>query len=111
VQLAGWQERFEVLGVAVAAMTYDPVPVLRAFHEAEALSYPLLHDERAQHVDAFGIRNEAYAPGDDAWGIPHPGIVWIDEAGVIRGTWAVPDYRERPPFEDVHAALAAALAP
>jgi peroxiredoxin len=110
VQLARWQDRFAALGVSVAAMTYDDPAILRAFHDANDLAYPLLHDPQATHVRAYGILNDAYAPGDEHYGIPFPGLIFVDATGRVRAKFAVPDYRERPALEDVHAALKALLA-
>jgi peroxiredoxin len=98
VQLEAWQEKFSQYGVNVAAMTYDSVATLAAFHQEQQLSYPLLHDANAKHVSALGILNEDYPPGHQAYGIPHPGILFIGSDGVIKAKYAVPGYRRRPPF-------------
>ena len=42
--------------------------------------------------------------------MPHPGIVWIGADGTVRAKWAVPGYRERPPFEAVRDTIRAQLA-
>jgi peroxiredoxin len=99
VQLEEWRGQFEAIGVNVAGMTYDSLEVLADFHAAENLHYPLLRDIDAQLVNALGIRNEEYAQGSQAYGIPHPGILYIDAGGVIRAKYAVPGYRRRPPFD------------
>jgi peroxiredoxin len=98
VQLVGYQEELSSLGIAVAGMTYDTIEVLAGFHADENLNYPLLRDENAQHVNALGIRNEAYEMGHQAYGIPHPGVIYLDGKGVIRAKYALAGYRERPPF-------------
>ena len=79
--------------------------VLQLFHKEQSLGFPLLQDVDAQHVTAFGVRNEDYAEGHRAYGIPHPGILWIDASGVVRGKFAVPGYRQRPPLEEIVAVL------
>ena len=107
VQLEEWRLRFEGLGINVAGMTYDSRKILREFHDEQKLGYPLLQDENAMHVNALGIRNEDYAEGHGAFGIPHPGILLIGSDGKIRAKFAVPGYRTRPPFEDIYAALKA----
>lgn len=93
------REDFEAIGINVAGMTYDSQTVLATFHAEEALGYPLLKDEAAKHVNALGVRNMRYKEGDRAYGIPHPGVLYIDSAGVVRAKYAVPGYRERPPFD------------
>ena len=103
VQLAEWQEKFAGLGVNVAAMTYDSQEILASFHSSENLNYPLLQDENAKHVLAFGILNEEYAPGHRAYGIPHPGIMFVGSDGTVKAKYAVPGYRRRPPFDRLYA--------
>ncbi len=88
-------------------MSYDSLEILEVFHSANSLPYPLLRDVDAAHVKAFGVLNEGYEPGHGAYGIPHPGVFLLDADGVIRDKFAVPGYRQRPPFE---AMLAAAQA-
>lgn len=110
VQLAEWQEKFEQLGVRVAAMTYDDRAILAAFHAEHSLRYPLLQDEGLKHVDAYGIRNEAYSEGHSGYGIPHPGVLFVNPQGVVLAKFAESGYRERPPMEDIYAALAASIA-
>lgn len=97
------------MGVAAAGMTYDDRAVLESFHAEQTLNYPLLQDIDVRHVDAFGIRNMDYEPGDTGYGIPYPGIIWIGTDGVIRGKWAVPSYADRPPFDEVLAEIRAQL--
>ena len=104
-----WQERFEALGVAVAAMSYDDVPPLAAFVEDRGIGYPLLSDKGATHVNALGIRNEEYAEGHSVYGIPHPGVFFVDANGVIALKRAVPGYRDRPPLDELHRAVEAKL--
>ncbi len=68
-----WQDRFNALGVKIAAMSYDDVEPIAAFAEDRDIGYTLLSDRGAKHVNALGIRNEDYAEGHSAYGIPHPG--------------------------------------
>ena len=105
-----WQQKFEALGVNIAAMSYDDTGPIAEFGEAENIDYPLLSDKGAKHFNALGIRNEEYEEGHFAHGVPHPGILFIDTNGVIRLKRAVPGFRDRPSLEELHAALAAELA-
>ena len=82
-------------------MTYDDLSVLADFHSKQSLGYPLLRDEAAKHVLAYGILNEDYQPGDRAYGIPHPGILFVGNDGTVLAKFAVPGYRSRPPFNDL----------
>lgn len=105
MQLAEWTPRYLAAGVNVAAMSYDALEVLENFHAAQALPYPLLRDEDAVHVRAYGVLNEDYEPGHRGYGIPHPGVLLIGADGLVLQKFAVPGYRERPPFEAIMAAL------
>lgn len=106
-QLKGLVEaapQFEALGLEVATITYDPVDTLRQVAEDEGIGFRLLHDEAVRHVNAFGIRNTDYSPGDFGYGIPDPGVLLIDADGIIRHKFAEADFRERPDWSDVLAA-------
>ncbi len=99
-------EQFEEMGLAVVAMTYDPVEMLKFVEEDQGIEFTLLRDEDVTHVDALGIRNPDYEPGHRAYGIPYPGIFLVDTDGVIRAKFAEEDYRDRPDFDIVLEAAA-----
>ena len=109
VELAKWRERFADLGVGVAAMSYDPVAVLAAFHAEQALGYPLLRDEDTRHFGAYGVLNPQYQPGHSAYGIPLPGVLLIGPDGEVLAKFAEPDYRDRPDMAVVLEMVAARL--
>ena len=88
-------------------MTYDSREILKAFHSEQNLNYPLLQDEEARHVDAYGIRNRDYGPGEMGFGIPHPGIIYIAATGTVALKFAIPGYRDRPPLAEVYEAIVA----
>ena len=104
VQLEQWRQAFEEVGVNIAAMTYDTLEVLKAFHESEQLGYPLLRDVDARHVNGFGVPDE-----DLGQGIPRPGMFWLAPDGSISAKFAVPGYRTRPPLAEVLASIGAAV--
>ena len=91
-------------------MTYDDPFLLAVFHEANELGYPLLHDEDGGYFAALGIRNPDYEPGDRAFGVPLPGIVFVRPDGVLALKFARPGYRDRPAFADVYESVRAAVA-
>jgi peroxiredoxin len=105
VQLAGWKDDFAEIGVNVAAMSYDGVEVLAAFDAKHGLGYPLLQDVGVKHVNAYGIRNMEYEPGDGGYGVPEPGILFISPEGKVLLKFAVPGYRQRPPFDELLRAI------
>lgn len=107
VQLAERAQEFASLGVNVAGMTYDARVKLAAFHDTHDLPYPLLQDVEVRHVNAYGIRNRDYQPGEGGYGIPYPGILYIGADGTVLAKFAVPGYRSRPPFDEVLATIEA----
>ena len=86
-------------------MTYDDQSVLAEFHAEHELGYPLLQDVEVAHVNAYGVRNMNYESGDMGYGIPEPGILYIGADGTILLKFAVPGYRQRPPFEELLTAI------
>ena len=93
----------------MAAMTYDSLEVLAKFSTAADIPYPLLRDVDVAYVNALGIRNTEYPPGHRGYGVPYPGILYIDAAGIIRLKFALPGYRKRPPMQQVYDALSTYL--
>jgi len=84
-------------------MTYDPLEALAAFKARTGLGFPLLHDENHRHVDALGIRNEKFSPDHKAYGVPHPGIMFVDPQGKLIRSFAQTDHRQRPHLGEVLA--------
>jgi len=105
VQLTEISDQVEAMGVNVAAMTYDSVATLKTVQEDQAIEFPLLHDEEVTHVNALGIRNLDYEPGHRIYGIPYPGIFLISPDGEILAKFAEERYQDRPPFDDILAAI------
>ena len=83
-------------------MTYDELPNLKSFHQAESIGFPLLRDEDAKHVNLFQVRDLDYQKDSSAYGIPYPGIFWITPDGRIKAKFAVPGFRDRPPLNEVY---------
>ncbi len=111
MQLESKRAEFEALGVTVAGMTYDSTEVLAGFKTKAALGYALLRDIDARHVNALGVRNEDYGPDHTAYGVPHPGILYISPTGELLAKFAVAGYRQRPPIDDVLAVVQQTGAP
>ena len=98
---------FAALGVRVAAVSYDGVETLAGFAEDKGIRYTLLADEETDLIETLGIRNEEYGEDHFAHGVPHPGVLFVDPAGVVRLKRAVPGYRDRPPFDELLEAVGA----
>ena len=88
-------------------MTYDSVEFLKTVEEDQGVGFTMLHDEDVSHVNALGIRNLDYEPGDRVYGIPYPGMFLLSADGVIQSKFAEESYRVRPDYAIVLEAAAA----
>jgi hypothetical protein len=98
------QPRLEAEGVALFALSYDPVAVLRSFADKHGIGFPLLSDEGSHVIRRLGLINERVQEDHAAYGIkpdprhtnlPYPGVFVLDESGVIVGKRFHESYRER----------------
>jgi hypothetical protein len=96
--------RLEATGVALFALSYDPVAVLRAFADKHGIAFPLLSDEGSHVIRRLGLINERVQDDHAAYGIkpdprhanlPYPGVFVLDASGVIVGKRFHESYRER----------------
>ena len=98
-------EEFQTLGVNIAAVSYDPYLQNAAFAKEQVLKYPILADQDATTVKGFGILNEEYTVGHPAYGIPHPGIIFVLPDTTIKFKRAVPGYKDRPDLDELVRAV------
>lgn len=82
-------------GYSLAALSYDSPEVLAAFAAKTGIGYTLLSDEKSAMIDAFGLRDPAYAPGSYAHGVPKASILLVDAKGVLRWKSVATDYKVR----------------
>ena len=94
---------FERAGFSIIALTYDSPVLQAAFIEANGIEFPMLSDVAAQSVQALGILNVDYAPGDDHYGIPYPGIFILDASMTIQGKLFLASYAQRVDASEVLA--------
>jgi len=96
--------RLEASGVALFALSYDPVAVLRSFADKHDVAFPLLSDEGSHVIRRLGLINERVQDDHAAYGIkpdprhvnlPYPGVFVLDASGVIVGKRFHESYRER----------------
>ena len=109
MKLNDLKAEFDAIGVGIVGMTYDTPEIIKAFDEKWDIDYPVLKDVEGAHVDAWGVRNEAYGPGTFAYGIPHPGVVLISPEGEILAKWAEEGYRSRADWSSVLEQVTAAV--
>jgi peroxiredoxin len=103
IQLQENKPGFDDAGIGMVAMTYDEPDLQQAFIDKHGIEYPILHDVNALSFTTLGILNEDYAPGDTAYGIPHPGMMVINPEGEVVGKLFLEAYSVR---VDSAAALA-----
>ena len=86
---------FESAGINVVGLTYDTIEGQQPFKDKFSIIYPILSDNDAATVKTLGILNEDYSPGEDAYGIGHPGAFVVDTDGVIVGKIFIKAYSSR----------------
>ena len=92
------------------ALSVDPPDVSKTFAEKiasdgkGAISFPILSDPDHKIIDAYGLRDPAYA-GQQFNGIPHPAVYVIDKTGKVAWVKIESNYRERPTNPEIRAAL------
>jgi peroxiredoxin Q/BCP len=83
----------EAAGLTLVAISYDPTDDLAKFAERRKITFPLLSDTGSRTISAYGLLNKE-ATGKAA-GIPYPGTVIVDRAGVIRAKLFQEGYSSR----------------
>lgn len=66
--------------------------------------FRILFDPGSKTIDAYGLRDPAYA-GQPVDGIPRPAVFVLDDKGVVRWARVETNYRLRPSNQDIRAAL------
>ncbi len=66
--------------------------------------FPLLSDSQQRTIDAYGLRDPAYA-GQKIEGIPHPAVYVIDKTGRVAWAKIESDYKQRPTISEIRRAL------
>jgi hypothetical protein len=95
VQLDRKRAEFAERGINIAAISFDPVEVLRNFAQRTGVKVALLSDPESKIIRAFGILNETVAKDHPFYGIPHPGDYLIDENGVVKAKFFEDKYVDR----------------
>ena len=79
-------------GVALFAISYDPVDVLQTFAASHGITYPLLSDVGSATIRRLGMLDEdlerhhaefGISTRDDQRGVAYPGVFLIDRNGVV----------------------------
>src|SRR5262245_10912774 len=125
VDLQSRVDRLRAQGLGVAAISYDPVPILTEFATRQHITFPLLSDAGSATIKAFGILNPlpemAFGPGKDdpevmaelrkyvsggrpnpSWtGIAFPGTFILDPQGRVKSRFFEDYYVERTTFSNI----------
>jgi len=92
------QANAQVYGISV-----DTFFALKAFHDHEKLSFPLLSDFNKQAIREYGVFNEDMI---GLKGIAKRAVFVIDKDGVVRHREVLEDARNEPDYDRVFSALA-----
>ena len=103
IQLQANSAGFAAAGIGLVAITYDSPQLQQAFIDKFGITIPVLSDINGLSFRTLGILNDQYQQGDRQFGIPHPGMIVIDPAGMVVGKLFLEAYSSR---VDSAAALA-----
>lgn len=93
VQLQKKVSDFEKRDVQLVALSYDSVKTLGTFAKAKKITFPMLSDEGSKTIKALKIEYQR--------GLPHPGTVFIDTDGTVKGKLFEEDFKVRPSVDDL----------
>jgi peroxiredoxin len=105
VELQESMADFKREGVAVFAISYDPVPVLADLAERHGITYTLLSDEGSRVIRELGLLNRhidaqhafyGVEMKERHYGTPYPGLFIVDENGIVESKQFEQSYRVRP---------------
>lgn len=91
-------------GIALFAISYDTIAILRDFAAGNGITFPLLSDEGSHVMRELGLINERVQEDHAAYGIPanprhvnlpYPGVFVLDGGGVVTRKVFHESYRER----------------
>jgi peroxiredoxin len=104
-ELCTFRDSFAKLGQATAqvyGISVDTFFTLKAFHDHEKLSFPLLSDFNKQVIREYGVFNEDMI---GLKGIAKRAVFVIDKEGVVRHREVLEDARNEPDYDKVFGAL------
>jgi peroxiredoxin len=104
-ELCTFRDSIARLGQAdaqVYGISVDTFFTLKAFHDHEKLSFPLLSDFNKQVIRDYGVFNEDMI---GLKGIAKRAVFVIDKNGVVRHREVLDDARNEPDYDRVFAAL------
>ena len=109
MELQGRLDALKREGLGLAAVSYDPVPVLAEFAKRRGITFPLLSDSGSAVIKQYGIINTTVAATHTTYGIPFPGTFIVDAKGVVTSRHFEAAYQERDTIASVLVKLGAKL--
>jgi AhpC/TSA family/Disulphide bond corrector protein DsbC len=109
VELQGRLEALRKQGLGLAAITYDPVPVLGDFSARRGIAFPLLSDAGSATIKRYGILNTTIAETNELFGYPFPGTFILNRGGNVTARFFESAYQERDTITSAFARLGRAL--
>jgi peroxiredoxin len=95
--------RFNAANARVFGISVDTFFTLKAFHDHEKLTFPLLSDFNKQTIRDYGVFNEDMV---GLKGIAKRAVFVVDKEGVVCHREVLADARNEPDYDKVFAALA-----
>lgn len=110
MELQGRLEGLKREGIAVAAVSYDPVAVLADFSARRGISFPLLSDPGSVTIRRYGIFNTTIPESNQqTYGVPFPGTFMLNAQRVVTARYFEPAYQERNTVASILARLGKGL--
>lgn len=110
MELQGRVESLQQRGIAVAAISYDPVRVLADFATRRAITFPLLSDPGSATIRHYGIFNTTIPETNrEVYGVPFPGTFMLNARAEVTARFFEPAYQERNTVASMLAHLGSAL--
>ena len=95
MELQGRLTEIRNAGMGLAAISYDPVPVLADFSARHGITFPLLSDPASATIKRYGLLNTTIDPTNALYGYPFPGTFIVDRQGVVTSRVFEEAYQER----------------
>ena len=96
MELQGRVDSLKRQGIAVAAVSYDPVAVLADFSARRGITFPLLSDPGSLTIKKYGIFNTTVPEtNQQTYGVPFPGTFMLNERGIVTARFFEQAYQER----------------
>ena len=99
-----WLAKLDTASARVFGISVDTFFTLKAFHDQQQLTFPLLSDFNKQVIRDYGVFNEDMI---GLKGIAKRAVFVIDTDGIVRHCEVLNDARHEPDYARVLAALAA----